>query len=53
MIYIKMEILPEIKIVNLGLVYKDNLINNNKITLFDKKGNPTKRITYTAKIKFN
>jgi hypothetical protein len=36
--------------------YKDAveiLINNNKITLFDKKGNPTKRITYTAKIKFN
>lgn len=35
--------------------YKDaieTLINNNKIALFDKIGNSTKRITYTAKIKF-
>lgn len=35
--------------------YKDAieiLINNNKITLFDKRGNTTSRITYTAEIKF-
>lgn len=35
--------------------YKDAieiLINNDDIMLFDKKGNQTKRITYTAKIKF-
>lgn len=35
--------------------YKDAikiLINEKKITLFDKKGNPTARLTYTAKIKF-
>lgn len=36
--------------------YKDAieiLLTANKITLFDKKGNSTKRITYTAQIKFN
>lgn len=36
--------------------YKDAieiLLNDNKIMIFDKKENPTKRITYTAKIKFN
>ncbi|MCK0192689.1 three-Cys-motif partner protein TcmP [Arenibacter sp. F20364] len=35
--------------------YKDAieiLVDSNKIALFDKKGNPTMRMTYTAKIKF-